>query len=232
MAGHRARLLALLVVELVLTMAVMAAVLFLAAGTWAWPGGWRFIALFSATSLVVSVWLLWADPALLAERLKPPVQRGQGRWDRLFLGAAGLSFLAWLALIGLDAGRFGWSHAPAWAQVFGALVLIGGYVGVGWVFRTNSFAAPVVRVQAERAQAVIDTGPYALIRHPMYAFALPIFVGGPLVAGSLWGLIAVPLAAIGIGWRAVREERVLTAELPGYADYARRVRWRFAPGIW
>ncbi|HSV04703.1 MAG TPA: isoprenylcysteine carboxylmethyltransferase family protein [Phenylobacterium sp.] len=228
----RPKLIALLIVEIVAMVAVMGAVLFVAAGSWRWPAGWRFIALFGALSLLLSLWLLWADPALLQERLKPPVQRGQGRWDRAFMGAAVLTFLAWLALIGLDAGRFGWSRAAGWAQGLGALLLIASYVGIGWVFRTNSFAAPVVRIQAEREQTVIDSGPYALIRHPMYAFALPIFLGAPLVAGSLWGLMAVPLAIIGIGWRAVREEQALASGLRGYADYARRVRWRFAPGVW
>jgi protein-S-isoprenylcysteine O-methyltransferase Ste14 len=229
---RRLRLLALLIVEMAAMLAVMSAVLFAAAGRWAWAGGWWFIGLFGAASLVVSLWLMFADPALLQERLKPPVQPGQGRWDRLFLAATMLTFLGWLVLIGLDAGRFGWSHAPGWAQVLGAAILVAGYAGVAWVFGANSFAAPVVRIQAEREQHVIDTGPYALVRHPMYAFAIPIFLGAPLAAGSLWGLIAVPIAALGIGWRAVREERELRASLPGYEDYARRVRWRFAPGVW
>lgn len=228
----RPRLIGLLIVEIVAMVAVMAAVMFGAAGSWRWPAGWRFIALFGLLSLLLSLWLLWADPALLQERLKPPVQSGQGRWDRAFMSAAVLTFLAWLALIGLDAARFRWSHAPGWAQGLGALLLIASYLGIGWVFRTNSFAAPVVRIQAEREQIVVDSGPYALVRHPMYAFALPIFLGAPLVAGSLWGLVAAPLAMAGIGWRAVREERALAAGLRGYADYARRVRWRFARGLW
>jgi protein-S-isoprenylcysteine O-methyltransferase Ste14 len=228
----RSRLLALTMVELVAMLAVMATVLFAAAGAWSWGGGWRFIAVFGGLSLAVSLWLLGADPALLEERLKPPVQRGQGRWDRIFMAGAGLSFLAWLALLGLDAGRFGWSHVPAWAQILGVLLLALGYVGVAWVFRTNSFAAPVIRIQAEREQKVIDTGPYALVRHPMYALALLVFLGAPLVAGSLWGLVVVPFAMAGIGWRAVHEEQALRAELAGYEDYARRVRWRFAPGVW
>ncbi|WP_297694468.1 isoprenylcysteine carboxylmethyltransferase family protein [Phenylobacterium sp.] len=228
----RPKLVGLLIVELVAMLTLMGAVLFAAAGSWRWAGGWRFIVLFGALSLLVSLWLFVTDPGLLEERLKPPVQSGQSRWDRLFMGAAVLAFLGWLAVIGLDAGRFGWSQAPAWAQALGALALIGSYVGIGWVFRTNSFAAPVVRIQSEREQTVIDTGPYAIVRHPMYAFALPIFLGAPLVAGSLWGLVAAPLAMVGIGWRAVREEQALRSGLPGYAEYARRVRWRFAPGVW
>lgn len=228
----RTRLLLLLTLEVAAMAVVMGAVLFAAAGTWRWPQGWRFLALFTALAAVVSLWLLKVDPGLLAERLKPPVRRDQKPWDRVFMTAVTLSFLAWLVLIGLDARRFGWSHAPAWLQALGALLLIGGYVGVAWVFRVNSFAAPVVRIQTERAQTVIETGPYAVVRHPMYAFALPIFLGAPLVAGSLWGLIIAPIAMAGVGWRALGEERALKAELPGYEEYARRVRWRFAPGVW
>lgn len=227
-----ARLTALMGLEIALVIAVMGAVLFGAAGRWTWAGGWAFIALFGGASLAVSLWLLTVDPGLLEQRLKPPIQRGQRGWDRIFMTVAVLTFLAWLALIGLDAGRFGWSHAPVWAQGLGAVMLVGGYVGVGWVFRSNSFAAPVVRIQSERKQPVIDTGPYAIVRHPMYAFALPILAGAPLLAGSFWGLSAVPLAIAAIGWRAVREEQLLRADLAGYEDYARRVRWRFAPGVW
>jgi len=106
------------------------------------------------------------------------------------------------------------------------------YAGIAWVFRTNSFAAPVIKIQAERKQTVIDTGPYAVVRHPMYAFALPQFIGGSLMLGSWWGLAVVPVAVVGIGWRALGEEKMLRSELDGYDDYARRVRWRFAPGIW
>jgi protein-S-isoprenylcysteine O-methyltransferase Ste14 len=160
------------------------------------------------------------------------VQQGQGRWDRLFMGAVMVLFLAWLVLLGLDGGRYGWSHVPDWAQGLGAIVLIVSYLGVAWVFRANSFAAPVIRIQAERRQHVIDTGPYAFVRHPMYAFALPIFIGAPLVAGSRWGLIAFPLFTAGVGWRALHEEQALKADLAGYEEYARRVRWRFAPGVW
>lgn len=228
----RVRLLILLSLEITAMAAVMAVALFAAAGSWRWPEGWRFVGLFTALAAALSLWLLRADPDLLAERLKPPVRRDQKRWDRVFMSAVTVAFLAWLVLMGLDAGRFGWSHAPAWAQILGGLLLTGGYLGVAWVFSVNSFAAPVVRIQSEREQTVIDTGPYALVRHPMYAFALPIFLGAPLVAGSLWGLVVAPIAMAAVGWRALGEERALMSELPGYEDYARRVRWRFAPGVW
>ncbi|THD82107.1 MAG: isoprenylcysteine carboxylmethyltransferase family protein [Phenylobacterium sp.] len=211
---------------------VMAAVLFGGAGTWDWPGGWAFISLFGLLSVVISLWLLAVDPALLAERMKPPVRQGQKPWDRIFLLVIGVGFLGWLALIGVDARRMGWSHLPPAGQAVGAGLMVLSYLGIAWVYRTNSFASPVIRLQAERHQTVASTGPYAFVRHPMYAFALLIFVGAPLLAGSLWGLTVVPLAAIAIGVRAVGEERMLKAELPGYEAYARRIRWRFAPGVW
>jgi protein-S-isoprenylcysteine O-methyltransferase Ste14 len=100
------------------------------------------------------------------------------------------------------------------------------------VFAANTFAAPVVRIQSERNQRVIDTGPYALVRHPMYAAALLYLVGMPLLLGSWYGLIGTVIFAMGISARAVQEERKLQRELPGYADYITRVRYRLIPGIW
>jgi protein-S-isoprenylcysteine O-methyltransferase Ste14 len=100
------------------------------------------------------------------------------------------------------------------------------------VFRHNSFAAPQVRIQAERGQQVVTSGPYRIVRHPMYAAALLYFLGLPLLLGSWWGLLAVPFFTVAFGARAVGEERMLRQELPGYDDYARRVRFRLVPGLW
>jgi protein-S-isoprenylcysteine O-methyltransferase Ste14 len=231
MSRAEARLIALLLMELVLMTAVMGAVLFGAAGALDWAGGWYFLSLFTALSVAVSLWLLKADPALLEERLKPVVRTEQKPWDRVFMAFAGLGFLGWLALMGIDA-RMGWSHAPPLAQVAGAALLIASFVGIAWVYRENSFASPVVRIQRERGQGVVSTGPYAIVRHPMYAFALLMFIGAPLLAGSWWAIAFAPIAALGLAIRTLGEERMLKAELPGYEAYARRVRWRFAPGLW
>jgi len=107
-----------------------------------------------------------------------------------------------------------------------------GFLATMRVFRENSFAAPVVRLQTERGQHVIDSGPYSLVRHPMYASALLYLAGIPLLLGSWFGLFAVPLFIAGLAPRAVAEERLLRRELPGYADYMTRVRFRLIPGIW
>ncbi len=220
------------VVQTGLWLMAMGAILFAAAGDWAWPQGWVFLGENALTSFAVSLWLLRHDPALLASRLSSPVRRDQRPWDRVFISAASVVFVGWMVLIAVDARRFGWSHVPFWAQGLGA-VLIALCMALVWqVFRFNSFAAPQVRVQADRAHRVITGGPYGVVRHPMYASAALYFLGAPLLLGSWWGLVLAPLLTAGLGARAVGEERVLRRELPGYADYASRVRFRLAPGIW
>ena len=230
--GAGARLMPKLLVQLAALIVVFAAILFGAAGTWRWPSGWAFLVLFVAVSLALSLWLAVTDPALLAERMRSPVQKDQKPWDRVFLLLLVVVYVAWLAVMALDARRFSWSHAPLWIQVVGALLIVASYLGIAWVFQTNSFAAPVIKIQAERKQTVISTGPYAIVRHPMYAFAIWQFVGMPLMLGSWWGLAFVPPILAAVAVRTRGEEKMLRAELEGYDAYARRVRWRYAPGVW
>jgi protein-S-isoprenylcysteine O-methyltransferase Ste14 len=230
--GAGARLIPKVLVEIGLLLLAFAAILFGSAGTLRWPSGWVFLTLFGILSIVVSLWLARVDPALLEERMKPIFQREQKRWDRVFMGGLAVVYVGWLVLIGVDARRMAWSDVPLPIQALGALLLIGSYWGIAWVYRTNSFAAPVIKMQAERNQTVISNGPYAMVRHPMYAFGLLQFVGMPLMLGSWWGLAAVPPIILALAFRTLGEERMLRAELAGYQDYARRVRWRFAPGLW
>lgn len=215
-----------------LSLIVLGAVLFGTAGDWRWPQAWVFLAEVGISSLMVSVWLYRHDPALLELRLSRPFHGDQKRWDRLFLAGAFIGFGGWMVLIALDVRRFRWSHVPPWTEVLGALLIALCMVLVWQVFRFNSFAAPQVRIQAERGQHVVTEGPYRIVRHPMYAAALLYFLGAPLLLGSWWGLVPVPLFVAGLGVRAVGEERMLRQALPGYDDYARRVRFRLVPGIW
>jgi protein-S-isoprenylcysteine O-methyltransferase Ste14 len=141
-------------------------------------------------------------------------------------------FIGWLVLCALDARRLGWSQVPLWVEAIGAVLIALCMIGVWQVYRFNTFAAPQVRVQVERQQRVITDGPYRIVRHPMYAAALLMFVGTPLLLGSWWGLLAVPVGAVGIGIRAVGEEHMLRQELPGYEEYTRHVRFRMVPGLW
>jgi protein-S-isoprenylcysteine O-methyltransferase Ste14 len=132
----------------------------------------------------------------------------------------------------LDAERWHISHIQPSLNVLGGALVIAGFLATMLVFRENSFAAPVVRVQAERKHRLIDAGPYAYVRHPMYAAALLYLVGLPLLLGSWYGLLLVPLFIAGLAPRAIFEERLLKRDLPGYANYMSRVRYRLIPGIW
>jgi protein-S-isoprenylcysteine O-methyltransferase Ste14 len=221
-----------LVVQVAVWFGFMALLLFGSAGTLHWAAGWWFLLEWAVLGLWLGLWLARHDPALLAERLKPIVQRQQSGWDRVFMAYVGVVWTCWLILMGLDAGRFHWSSMPGWLGVVGALGIFVCIYACRSVFRANSFAAPVVKIQSERGHKVSDTGPYAYVRHPMYAAALPFLAGMPLLLGSWWGLLCAPLLIAGIGYRAVREERMLAEQLDGYAEYATRVRYRFVPYIW
>jgi protein-S-isoprenylcysteine O-methyltransferase Ste14 len=221
-----------MVVQTTLWLAAMGAILFLAAGDWRWLQGWVFLGELGFFSFAVSLWLLRYDPALLESRLSAPVRRDQMPWDRIFMLAVAVVFIGWMVLIALDARRFGWSHVPLWAQALGAVLIALGMVLVWQTFRFNTFAAPQVRVQAARAHQVVTDGPYRIVRHPMYAGGMLWLLGMPLLLGSWWGVVAVPLLVAGMTLRAVGEERMLRRELSGYDEYARRVRFRLLPGIW
>jgi protein-S-isoprenylcysteine O-methyltransferase Ste14 len=211
---------------------VMGAIVFAAGGGLAWPQAWVFLAESGVSGFTIGAWLTRHDPALLAARLSSLFHRDQSPWDRVFLGCAGLGFIAWLVLAAVDAHRFRWSVVPLWAQALGAVLIALCMVGVSCVFAANSFAAPQVRHQAERGQVVVTTGPYRFVRHPMYAFATLYFLGVPLLLGSWWALLPVPLFAIAFGARAIGEERMLRQALPGYDAYTGTVRFRLIPGIW
>lgn len=211
--------------------ALMAVALFWGAGDWSWPQGWAFIAIFVLGSIGFSIYMISRDPALLASRLSPN-QKGGPFWDRVFLFVFIALWFVWLAVMGLDARRLQLSHMPLWLNVVGGILIVAGFLATMPVFLANSFAAPVVRIQEERGQRVIDTGPYAFVRHPMYAAAILYLVGMPFLLGSWWGFVFVPLYIGGVAPRAMAEERLLARDLPGYADYMTRVRWRLIPGVW
>jgi len=220
------------VVQTALTLAVMGAILFLAAGDWLWLQAWVWLVVLALGSIAISVWLLRHDPGLLESRMSLPWHRDQMRWDRFFILAAIVVFVGWLALMGLDAQRMRWSVVPLPVEVFGGVLAALGLMATWQVFRFNSFAAPQVRVQTERAHRVVSDGPYRIVRHPMYAGMILWLGGTPLLLGSWWGLAVALLMVVGLGFRAVGEEQMLRQKLTGYDAYARRVRWRLVPGIW
>jgi protein-S-isoprenylcysteine O-methyltransferase Ste14 len=211
---------------------LMALLLFLPAGTWNWAQGWAFLGLFIIASTAFGIWMYRRDPALLAERAGPLIQSGQPLWDKAFLVVFIGLWCVWLALMALDAHRWRLSSVPIWVNAVGAVLFVAGFAATARVLRENTFAAPVIRVQSERSQHVIDTGPYAIVRHPMYAAAILYLLGMPLLLGSWYGLIGALAIMLGMAWRSVREERALARDLAGYADYMSRVRYRLIPGVW
>lgn len=219
-----------MVLQTALMLLSMALALFLAAGDPSWTAAWTFLVEIGILGLAVGLWLARTDPALLAERLAMPWRRGQAAWDSRFVIALIVGFYAWLALMGLDSQRWRLSVMPQSLQGVGVLAIAAG-VFIAWrTFRANRFASAAVKIQP--GQTVSESGPYAHVRHPMYAGAIFYFVGAPLMLGSWLGLACAPLFVAALGARAIGEERLLRAELPGYDAYAARVRYRFVPKVW
>jgi protein-S-isoprenylcysteine O-methyltransferase Ste14 len=206
--------------------AVLVGLLFVIAGTTDWPGAWAYLVSFGAAGAVSAA---LAPEEVLRERLKGPVRSGQGGADRTFVVVFGALVVAWFALLGLDR-RFGWSSVPAVAQAFGVVLYVLANAVIVWVLRANPFASGAVRLADD--QRVATDGPYRIVRHPMYASVIPYLVGTALILGSWVGAVTSVLLVVGLGVRTTIEEGELREGLPGYADYATRVRWRLVPGVW
>jgi protein-S-isoprenylcysteine O-methyltransferase Ste14 len=222
----------LLTAEIVGMFVVFALVLFLAAGTAAWPAGWAFLLLFFGFTIAISRWLLRHNPGLLTERMTGIGKPDQKAWDKLFYVVANVVFLAWLIVMPLDAVRFHWSQMPGWLQVLGVVLLLGSFYLFFLTFRENTYLSPAVRIQTERGHSVVSTGPYQYVRHPMYATAIIFMIGTTLVLGSWYGLVLELILIIVIAFRAVQEERTLRAELSGYDAYMAQVKYRLIPYVW
>jgi protein-S-isoprenylcysteine O-methyltransferase Ste14 len=208
------------------------AILFLFAGDWRWTEGWVFSVIFLAMCYGTLVYLYFHDPALLRERFGSPIQETQKPWDKVLLSLFFVEFIVWWTIMPLDARRFVWSPAfPLWAKAVGTLLLILAVYIVFEALKENTFAAPVVKMQKERGQKVISTGLYGIVRHPMYAGAVLLFVSAPLLLGSVFGLALGLVLIITIAARSLGEEAMLKQELDGYRDYMRRVKWRMIPFV-
>ncbi|WP_027058751.1 methyltransferase family protein [Mesorhizobium loti] len=224
-------MIAKLVLQTFIWFGVMGALLFLSAGTLHWPGAWVYLLGMVGLSLIMGITLAQRDPGLMNERLSPPIQKNQTAADKVLLSIFLLAMLGWQIFMGLDI-RYGWSTVPVWAQVVGTLVLL---VGIWICYLTmleNSFAAPVVKIQDERGQRVITTGPYSYVRHPMYAGAILFLAGTALLLGSWWGLALVLVFIALLAIRTFIEEKTLRTGLRGYDNYANEVRYRLIPMVW
>ena len=204
--------------------------LFLPAGSIAWLPGWVFVAVAVVTLGASALVLARVNPMIYRARSR--FQPGTKSWDKALLAVILPAMVAILPVASLDAGRLHWSAVPLWTVVAGYAALVSGVAITGWAQAVNPFFEPGVRIQSERHQHVIDAGPYRLVRHPGYLAAILMFFGMALALGSYWGLVPAAVASAFLVVRTAFEDRLLGRELPGYADYARRIRFRLIPGVW
>ncbi len=209
---------------------LLALALFLPAGDIRWLDGWRFLLVFLLWTAGGLAYLWRTNPDIFVARSR--IHPGTKAWDKVLMAILLPSLLLAFPVAGLDAGRFHWSGVPPGVLVVGYVLLCVGFTLSLWVYRVNRFAEPSVRIQRDRGHKVIDGGPYAIVRHPLYLAGLVMFIGIPLALGSFWALVPVAFAALVVVVRIVLEDRTLHAELEGYQEYARRVRYRLIPGVW
>jgi protein-S-isoprenylcysteine O-methyltransferase Ste14 len=217
-----------LATQSLLFLIVLGALLFLPAGTFAYWQAWVFIAVFVACNLSLTIWVAINDPQLLERRMRAGPAAEKEKSQKIIVTIAFLAFAGEVLIPALDR-RFGWSEVPTSVVVLGNALIAISYVGFYFVFRENTYGAATIRV--EENQRVISTGPYAIVRHPMYDAALILMLGIPLALGSWWGLIALVPGVPALVWRILDEERLLKRDLPGYAEYTQRMRFRLIPGL-
>lgn len=209
---------------------LMGVALFWSAGKMSWWQGWATLIVTAAWVAGTATVILRYNPGLLAERLGP--RRGGKRWDTVIVGVLGLSQLSRYIVAGLD-HRFGWSAAlPPAAQIAALAVCALGYALFVWATGANAYFSQVVRLQTERDHSVATGGPYRYVRHPAYIGAIFYELAVAVLLGSWWALLIGVFNALLLVLRTILEDRTLQGELPGYAGYASRVRYRLVPGVW
>jgi protein-S-isoprenylcysteine O-methyltransferase Ste14 len=218
------------VVAVFVLILVMDLLFFIPAGRLDWPAAWILSLLYGVFLLAYAVWGTLKAPDLLKERSQ--VAENVKTWDKAIMGIYTVLLLATLILAGLDVGRAQWSQMPSALEVLGlvGIVLAGGLIF--WTIHTNAYLGRMVRIQEDRGHQVVTGGPYGYVRHPMYVGIILLFPCMALFLGSWWALVPAMLIAMLMGIRTALEDRTLQAELPGYAEYARQVRYRLLPGVW
>jgi protein-S-isoprenylcysteine O-methyltransferase Ste14 len=203
--------------------------IFWPAGTFDYWQGSLFLGIFASSTVGFTVYLAIYDRPLLERRMKAGPQHEREWSQKIIVSLVLLTFFASIVLSVLDY-RYTWSPVALLVAILGDVLILLSFLFIFWVTRVNSFAASNIRV--EKDQTVIDTGPYAHVRHPMYAGAIWLFVGMPLALGSWWSIgLIVPLIPV-LMWRLLDEEKILKRDLPGYTEYMRRVRSRLVPYVW
>jgi len=207
----------------------LAALLFVPAGTLDYWQAWLFMAVFVCASGATGIYLAIHDPKLLERRMHVGPRAEKEPAQKIIMAFAMIGFVAMLVFPALD-HRFGWSPVLASVSLLGDALIALGFLFTFFVLRENSYGASTIQIA--EGQTVISTGPYALLRHPMYAAALVMLVGVPLALGSWWGLFVLLVILPVLIWRLLDEERFLRQKLPGYAEYQTKVKYRLAPFVW
>ncbi|AEG19385.1 methyltransferase family protein [Methanobacterium paludis] len=202
-------------------------------GNWLWIQGWVFSIWFIGLCYTTIIYLYRYDPALLEERYRQPGSGEEKRWDKYFMYILFPSFVIWFLIMSLDAQRFAWTiNFPIGLEAVGLILLIGSAFFLFRSYKDNTFVSPLVRIQSERDQKVVSTGVYGFVRHPMYLGGILLFLGAPLLLGSVYGLIVGIFLSLLFVARITGEEKMLLEELEGYPDYKKKVKYRLIPYIW
>ncbi|MGD1061685.1 MAG: isoprenylcysteine carboxylmethyltransferase family protein [Terracidiphilus sp.] len=213
--------------KLVVILVVMGCVLFLAAGTFNYWQAWIFLGVGAVSNSLINL-SMTKNPTLLENRSKYGPAAEKRTIQKIILLCATIPAFATFIIPALDR-RFGWSKVPSWLSIAGDLLILVGLWMVFRVFKANSYASATIEIAND--QKVISTGPYAIVRNPMYASAAVYLVGVSLALGSYWGLIAAILTTFGLVGRLLDEEKFLAQDLPGYTDYCAKVHWHLIPGV-
>ncbi len=207
---------------------VMGILLFASAGTIHYWQAWVYLAIYFGSSLLIMLYLMKKDPGLLARRLRGGPSAEKETSQKIIMLFASGEFISLIVIPAFD-HRFGWSRVPSEVVIAADMLVVIGFYIIFVVYRENPFTAAIIQV--EREQKVISTGPYAIVRHPMYSGALLMLFATPLALGSWWGLLVfIPMLPI-LMWRLLDEEKLLSRNLPGYAEYCKRVKSRLIPRI-
>jgi protein-S-isoprenylcysteine O-methyltransferase Ste14 len=213
---------------LIFLAAAMGLLLFVSAGTVQYWHAWVYLGVFFGASLLITLYLMENDPALLRRRLRGGPTAEKEKTQKIIMLLASLGFIGSLIVPALD-HRFLWSSVPLYVIIVGNILLALSFYITFLVYRENTFTSATIEIAED--QKVIATGPYAILRHPMYAGGSLLFIGTPLALGSYWGLLAFAAALPALIWRLLDEEKFLSKNLPGYTEYCAKVRWRLLPGI-
>ena len=216
-------------VSLAVLIMIMAALIFIPAGTLDYWQAWLFLAVYFASSLAITLYLMAKDPQLLQRRMRGGPTAEKRPAQKIIMTLTSLGFVGLLVVPALD-HRFGWSHVSPLIELSGDALVALGFIGVLRVFKENTYTSSTIELASD--QHVISTGPYALVRHPMYASALGMLIGIPISLGSYLSLVIIIAITGALAWRLLDEEKFLAANLNGYVEYQKRVPHRLIPGVW